>query len=298
MNLKNSNNHYLDEFIAALGISNTGSENTEEAYYRDIKQFMEFVGPVDLLNLELTYAYDYLNELYSLSLSSSTIARKISALRSFMKFLQLNYGAQNNPFKQVKVKSSTQKLPQFLMVAELEELFLSCDESLIGKRNRLMFELMYACGLRLSELIDIKRQDVRLNERLVLVHGKGSKERLVFFYDSLVPILDDYLLQVRPAMLKDKSHDFLFCNNHGNAISPRGVQYALSKQGEVAGLRQKVHPHMLRHSFATHLLDNGANLRVVQSLLGHESLSTTQIYTHVSKEKLKEIYDDTINHIL
>lgn len=298
MNLKNLKNNYLNEFIAALGIANTGSENTEEAYRRDIKQFLDFVGDVDLLNLELTYAYDYLNELYSLSLSSATIARKISALRSYMKFLQLNYRAQNNPFKQVKVKSNTQKLPKFLMVSELEQLFLSCDSSLIGKRNRAMFELMYACGLRLSELVDIRIQDLRLNERLILIHGKGSKERLVFFYESLVPILDYYLQNIRPKMLKDKNHNFLFTNNHGNVISPRGIQYALNKQAITANLRQKVNPHMLRHSFATHLLDNGANLRVVQSLLGHESLSTTQIYTHVSQEKLKEIYDDTINHII
>lgn len=296
--MKNSSKQYLNEFIAALGISNTGSENTEEAYQRDIHQFLEFIGDVDLLDLDLSYAYDYLNELYSLKLSSSTIARKISALRSFLKFLQLNYGAQNNPFKQVKVKSSPQKLPKFLMHSELEQLFMSCDTSFLGKRNRLMFELMYACGLRLSELVDIKVKDVRINERLVLVMGKGSKERLVFFYKDLVALLEDYLENVRPEMLKDNMHDFLFLNNHGNAISPRGVQYTLAKQGELAGLRQKVHPHMLRHSFATHLLDNGANLRVVQSLLGHESLSTTQIYTHVSQEKLKEIYDNTIVHII
>lgn len=296
--MKNTSNQYLNEFIAALSISNTGSDNTEEAYHRDVRQFLDFVGDVDLLKLELSHAYSYLNELYSLELSSSTIARKISALRSFMKFLQLNYGAQNNPFKQVKVKSSTQKLPNFLMHSELEQLFLSCDTSHLGKRNRLMFELMYACGLRLSELVNIKVQDVRINERLVLVHGKGNKERLVFFYESLVPIIEEYTKVVRPELLGDNRHDFLFTNNRGNQISPRGVQYALNKQAKLAGLRQKVHPHMLRHSFATHLLDNGANLRVVQSLLGHESLSTTQIYTHVSQEKLKEIYDNTINHII
>lgn len=296
--MKNSNNQFLNEFISALGISNTGSQHTEEAYQGDILQFLDFVGDVDLLNLDLSYTYDYLNELYDLKLSSSTIARKISALRSFMKFLQLNYGAQNNPFKQVKVKSSPQKLPKFLMHSELERLFVSCDGSLLGKRNRVMFELMYACGLRLGELVDIKVKDLRINERLVLVLGKGSKERLVFFYPSLVPLLQDYVEAVRPSLLKDKRHDYLFTNNHGNAISPRGVQYALAKQGEAADLRQKLHPHMLRHSFATHLLDNGANLRVVQSLLGHESLSTTQIYTHVSQEKLKEIYDKTIVHII
>lgn len=298
MNLKNSNSHYLNEFIAALAISNTGSENTEEAYRRDIQQFLDFVGDVDYLDLDLSYAYDYLNELYDLSLSPSTIARKISALRSYMKFLQLNYGARNNPFKQVKVKNTHQKLPNFLMYSELETLFLSCDASHIGKRNRVMFELMYACGLRLSELTMVELKDVRIHERLILIKGKGSKERLAFFYESLVPLLNDYLQSVRTLMLKDKNHSFLFTNNHGNPISPRGVQYTLAKQGELAGLRQKLHPHMLRHSFATHLLDNGANLRVVQSLLGHESLSTTQIYTHVSQEKLKEIYDNTINHII
>lgn len=296
--MNNINKQYLNEFIASLAISNTGSANTEEAYHRDIKQYLDFAEPVNLLKLDISNAYAYLNELYNLSLSSTTISRKISALRSFMTFLQLNYGAENNPFKLVKVKASPQKLPKFLMHSELEELFLSCDQTYLGKRNRLMFELMYACGLRLSELVDIKLKDVRLSERLILIKGKGSKERLVFFYKDLMPTINEYLQKVRPHLLKDKHHNLLFVNNHGNPISPRGVQYALTQQAKLAGLRQKVNPHMLRHSFATHLLDNGANLRVVQSLLGHESLSTTQIYTHVSQEKLKEIYDQTINHII
>lgn len=297
MKLKNSKS-YLDEFIKQQSLTNTGSEHTAEAYYRDILQFIEYFEDVNLLDANVSIAYEYLNELYSLSLSPSTIARKVSALRSFFKFLQMNYGAKNNPFKQVKVRNTDKKLPSFLMRQELDDLFLSCDDDLLGKRNRLMFELMYASGLRVSEVVDMKVNDINLNERLILVHGKGSKERLAFFYPELIDRIKDYLNSVRPELMNQLEHDFVFVNARGNPITARGIQYALDMQGKKAGLRQKVHPHMLRHSFATHLLDNGANLRVVQSLLGHESLSTTQIYTHVSQEKLKKVYEETINHII
>lgn len=294
----NQKNKYIEDFITDLSVSNTGSKHTKEAYKRDINQFVDFLDGDDLLDIKIEHAYEYLNKLYDMELMSATIARKISALRSFMSFLQLNYGAKNNPFNQVKVKNNDKKLPKFLMYAEIEKLLLSCDDSLLGKRNRLMIELMYACGLRLSELVNISIRDIRLNDRVISIEGKGNKERLVFFYESLVSLLEEYIDVIRPQLVKDKSHSFLFVNNNGSQITPRGVQYVLKQQSKKSELRQNVHPHMLRHSFATHLLDNGANLRVVQSLLGHESLSTTQIYTHVSREKLKKIYDDTINHII
>ncbi|CAM3663517.1 site-specific tyrosine recombinase/integron integrase [Erysipelothrix urinaevulpis] len=292
------NKQYLNEFINQQTVTNTGSVHTEDAYRSDINQYLEFFEGEDLLNIDQSNAFEYLNALYKMELAPTTIARKVSALRSFFKFMQMNYGATMNPFNQIKVQSPSQKLPRFLTKQELNNLLLSCDDSVLGKRNRLMFELMYASGLRVSECVGLQLKDIQQKERVILVEGKGSKERLAFYYPSLSLKISEYLSELRPLLMKQESHDFVFVNANGKPLSPRGFQYALAKQAKIAGLKQRVHPHMLRHSFATHLLDQGANLRVVQSLLGHESLSTTQIYTHVSQEKLKEIYDKTINHII
>ncbi|HEY4537513.1 MAG TPA: site-specific tyrosine recombinase/integron integrase [Erysipelothrix sp.] len=287
----------LDEFLQELSLEHTQSEHTEDAYRRDILQFFDYIED-DYKNVNQNSAYEYLTRLHEQGLSSSTIARKISSLRSFYRFLQKNYGLLQNPFSQVKVKADVQKLPSFLMYRELEAVFATCDDSPIGQRNRVMMEFMYACGLRVSELVNLQVQDISLAERVVLIQGKGSKQRLSFFYKSFQELLAYYINEVYPILKKGKTHNYLFVNHHGNPISTRGVQMVVAKAGEAAQLKQALHPHMFRHTFATHLLDNGASIRVVQSLLGHASLSTTQIYTHVSQEKIKKIYDETINHII
>ena len=288
----------LESFLAELSLENTQSEHTEDAYRRDISQFLDYLGEHDFREVNQNSAYEYLTILHQEKLSEATIARKISSLRSFYRFMQKNYGLLHNPFSQIKVSVSRQKLPSFLMYRELELIFAQCDDSPMGQRNRVMMEFMYACGLRVSELVNLKQADIALDERVVLIKGKGSKERLSFFYPSFQVLLADYLKDVLPLLKKGKQHDYIFVNHHGNPISTRGVQMIVAQVGKDAGLKQALHPHMFRHSFATHLLDNGASIRVVQSLLGHESLSTTQIYTHVSQEKIKKIYDETINHII
>lgn len=287
-------NQYLDEFLRHIATTSTASEHTEDAYRRDVSQFLDLIGSENIMSLTQEDAYTYLNVLYENDLSASSVARKISSLRSFMKFMQLNYGASNNPFSTIKIKSQSRKLPKFLMYEEIESLILSCEPDDLGVRDALMIELMYACGLRVSELVDLKISDINLSERTIQVIGKGNKERYLFYYESLSPKLHNYIQEVRPNFNPENNLDILFLNNKGKALTSRGVQYIFEKIGKRANLRMKLHPHMLRHSFATHLLDNGASLRVVQMLLGHESLSTTQVYTHVSLQRLKEAYEYAI----
>lgn len=295
--LEDLNTKYLNNFLKHIRIINSASDNTEVSYRNDVQDFLDYLEGEDVLNLDPMIAFSYLNALYELDLSSSTISRKISALRSFMKFMQTNYGAIENPFLNVSVKAQKKRLPEFLMHSELERLILSCGSDDAGIRNRVLIEMMYACGLRASEVCDIKLQDIHLESRTLRVVGKGSKERQLFFYESFAPILKSYIEKTRPILLKQEKHDFLFVSQRGKALSVRGLQHILKTQGEKAGLRSPLHPHMLRHTFATHLLDNGASLRIVQTLLGHESISTTQIYTHVTMERLKRSYENAMDKI-
>lgn len=288
---------YLDEFMRHVSISHTASEHTHDAYRRDVAQFLEYLEGEDVLECERDTAYAYLNRLYESGLSSASVARKVSALRSFFKFLQMNYGAGNNPFLNLKTPSKRRTLPSFLMFEEVDRLLNSCDTTLLGRRNRLLLELMYACGLRVSEAAELKVANFNFQDRSIQIIGKGNKERLLFYYESLTLPLMEYLQSVRQELLKGETHDYMFTNHSGKPLTSRGIQHIAAKQGEKANLRTKLHPHMLRHSFATHLLDNGASLRFVQTLLGHESLSTTQIYTHVSMNRLKEAYDDAMKKI-
>ncbi len=289
-------NQYLDEFLRHIATTSTASEHTEDAYRRDVSQFLDTIGSENILSLKQEDAYNYLNVLYENGLSGASVARKISSLRSFMKFMQMNYGAATNPFVNIKIKRQSRKLPKFLMYEEIEKIILSCDTDDLGIRDALMIELMYACGLRVSELVALRLSDINFEERSLTIIGKGNKQRYLFFYESLLPKFERYLKDTRPNFIKEDT-DVVFLNSRGKALTPRGVQFIFEKIGKKAELRMKLHPHMLRHSFATHLLDNGASLRVVQMLLGHESLSTTQVYTHVSLQRLKESYDYAIEKI-
>lgn len=287
---------YLSNFLKHIKITHSASEHTDESYRHDIEQFLEYLEGEDLLNLNQGLGYAYVNALLEMKLAQASIARKISSLRTFMKFMQLNYGALSNPFTSISIRQSHKKLPGFLMIRELEDLLTSCDETDLGKRNRVLIELMYACGLRVSEAVNLKIKDLDIKNRTLMVVGKGDKERYLFFYESLAPRLIHYIDVVRNKLL-DQEHGYLFVNNRGEPLTSRGIQHIMKVQGQKAGLRMHLHPHMLRHTFATHLLDNGASLKIVQSLLGHESISTTQIYTHVSMKKLKAVYEAAMEDI-
>lgn len=279
----------LDEFLKHLEFVQGASSHTVAAYRRDVLQFLEWYEGV-LDDVQKGDAYEFMSMLYDMELSSQSIARKASALRQYFKFLQTHMGFRLNPFYGVKAPSLGRKLPHVLNHDEIQRILDACAQDDLGKRNRLMVELMYATGLRVQELCDITVSDVDLSERKIRVVGKGNKERIVFFYASLVP-----KIQSQQNMSQG---EYLFLNAQGNQITPRGVQYIFEQLGKKAGLSMRFHPHMLRHSFATHLLDQGVGLRFVQSLLGHASLSTTQIYTHVSMKSLKKVYESVmdLNH--
>lgn len=280
-----------------IAATNTASENTLEAYGRDVSQFLDYLGNVEISNIDSRYAYDYLDVLYSQNITTRSVARKVSSLRSYFKFAQQNYGIKNNPFHYIKIKQRSKPLPKFLMFDEIDKLINACSNDYLGIRNEVMIELMYACGLRVSELVSLKIDDVDFNNRSVKIIGKGNKERIVFFYEKFKHKFLNYLQHSRVLYPGYDLTDIVFLNNKGKQLTSRGVQYILDSVSMHTDLKYKVHPHMLRHSFATHLIDNGASLRMVQVLLGHESLSTTQIYTHVSMQKIREDYDKAINEI-
>jgi integrase/recombinase XerC len=285
------------DFLNYIDTVNTKSVHTRDAYRRDLEEFHFF-----LINQGVTFwqgvdsktimrFIEHLNKNGKGGLQNSTISRKISSLRSFFNYLAQQNKVTHNPLKSIHNPSKQKKLPDFLLFEELNMLLESFDLSdPIQLRNRAMFELIYASGLRVSEAALLSLQDIDLDQRTLRFMGKGSKERMVPFYSDCADVLKQYLNESRPILMKGKLHHRVFINQQGEGFSSRGIEYLLDQSARKAGITRTVHPHMLRHSFATHLLDNGADLRLVQELLGHENISTTQIYTHVTLDRLKATY--------
>lgn len=288
-------NDLLEEFLNYIEHSRTGSKNTRESYQRDLLYYFAFLQEEKIEQLDVVDKFTFLRfvEAYKSGRltgnvpSEATVARMFSALRSFYRYLNRFHGFTSNPAAALKGTSAKKKLPDFLTFDMVCRLLDSFDLSTpAGLRDRCITETIYACGLRVSETASIKLSKLYLDENVLIVTGKGNKERMVPFYDGLGMLLRRYLKEVRPALVQ-KEHDTLFVSLKGNPITPRSIQLMVEKASANAGLSH-VHPHTLRHSFATHLLDNGADLRMVQELLGHQNLSTTQIYTHVTVDRLKE----------
>lgn len=286
----------LDEYRRYLSLNQKVSDNTLEAYLRDVKRFIDYLSSENIEDLKevdniVTRGFITklrLGEISNTKISDNSLARSISALRSFYYYLIEFKNYENNPFVNLKQVKQKQVLPEFLFYNEVEELLDSIEvNDFFSLRNRLMFEIMYGCGLRVQEVSDLKVSDININERYLKVFGKGSKERIVPFHNLIQDFLNDYLFEYDKLEL---DHDFLFINNRNKQLSTRGIQYTLDQVVLKSNLNKNVSPHMLRHSFATHLLDNGADIKVVQDLLGHKNISTTQIYTHVSIEKLVDVY--------
>ncbi len=274
------------------------SENTIKSYTNDINNLVSFLDNEQLgtlLTMTNRTAKFYVSNLYN-QYTPKSILRKISAVRSLYDFLIEEEMMQDNPFEFVVLPKVSRKLPKFIYPKEMIDFLDSIDTSnALGKRNKAIFELLYGCGLRAQEMTDLKLGDIDYVNRTVIVHGKGSKDRIVPVHDTAIATLRKYIYDARPelAMKSDSSSDFVFLNYRGDQISNRGVNKILDTELENQASTLKISPHSFRHSFATHLINNGVDLRVVQELLGHESLSTTQIYTKVSKEKLKSEYLST-----
>lgn len=283
-------------FLTYIQQKHTGSVHTKDAYERDIQSFISFLHQEQITAFEDVDRIVLMNYITSLHnedqkvLSNATIARKLSSLRSFYRYLNSYFHIEKNPFLYFKAPKQSRKIPEFLFYDEMDT-FLSSfqldDDAQL--RDRAMFELMYASGLRVSELTQLTLKDIDFTNQIVKIHGKGDKERIVPFYDVACIMVQRYINEVRCKWCRG-DHDIVFVNQKGAKLTSRGVQYRMELAEKQLQLPMHLHPHMFRHSFATHLLDNGADLRVVQELLGHASLSTTQIYVHVSKERLKDSY--------
>ena len=279
------------KFLNMLKVERNFSDHTLKAYHDDLAQFNQFLEQ-ELLNLrtfEYKDARNYLSYLYSNNLKRTTVSRKISTLRTFYEFWMTQDTSVNNPFIQLVHPKKEQYLPQFFYEEEMEALFNTVsNDAKKGLRDRVVIELLYATGIRVSELVNIKVMDLDMNLPGVKVLGKGNKERFVPFGEFCRQSIEQYLEKFKP--LKSKRHPYLIVNMKGDPITERGIRYLLNDVVKRTAGVTEIHPHKLRHTFATHLLNQGADLRTVQSLLGHVNLSTTGKYTHVSNQQLRKVY--------
>lgn len=296
----------LDRFLANKAMERTGSADTEDAYRRDVERFLEFLRKNRIRSFEEVgrdTVSEFITELRSgeisdTPLSNASFSRALSALKSFWRYLNLHEGVKNNPVQIFKGAKVRRRLPDYLSFDQMEKMLESFDLSKPADlRDRCIIETMYACGLRVSECAGLRIEDIRLSEEYLSVLGKESKERIVPFYKRCGQLIALYEKKARALFMEGREeHGILFVNQKGKPITPRSIQMICEKAGINAGLSIHVHPHMIRHSFATHLLDNGADLRIVQELLGHENLSTTQIYTHVTQDRLSKVVEAAHPH--
>lgn len=286
----------LDAFLAHIKLSRTGSKDTQDAYHRDVERFLSYLEEKNIDNFEDVSREDvseYITVLRSeKKLSNASFSRNLSSLKSFYRYLNRYEDVKNNPVVMFHGSTMRRKLPEYLTFEQMEKLLGNFDLSdPVQVRNRTIIEVMYACGLRVSECAGLLVKDIHLKEKYLTVLGKESKERMIPFYPRCAQLIEYYLNNVRPMFIKEE-HGILFVNQKGKPITSRSIQMIVEKSGIDAGLSLHVHPHMIRHSFATHLLDNGCDLRVVQELLGHVNLQTTQIYTHVTQDRLARVVED------
>lgn len=298
-----NNNNIVREYNDFLENKKCFSPNTIKAYIKDIIQFTSFIQNSNF-NSNLIYTdnqtiRNYIFYLKQKKYSDKTISRKITSLRVFFKFLVNEEFVANNPAEYIQNTITKKKLPEFLFYEEISTLLNSLKmEKPIEIRNKTIFELLYGTGMRVAELTNIDIEDLNLDDSTVKILGKGSKERILPLSNPVKIALKNYFnireLIPRRKCLHSKSKKALFLNCFGNRLSARGVRMIINDNIQKISLIKRMSPHVLRHTFATHLLNGGADLRSVQELLGHESLSTTQIYTHITKSKLVEVYKNTI----
>lgn len=287
--------HQIEDFLHFIIVEKGLAKNTIESYRRDLTKYtlyLEKVEQVTSLNeVTRTIIMNYLFMLREQGRAATTIARTIASIRAFHQFLLREKVTTNDPTVHIETPKQDRRLPKVLSSEEVEALLSAPHSSTpIDFRNKAMLELLYATGMRVSELCSLKLQDIHLTMGFVRCIGKGNKERIIPIGQLANVALDKYLQHARDKLLKKKQHDHLFVNHHGESISRQGFWKILKKISNTAKIEKELTPHTLRHSFATHLLENGADLRAVQEMLGHADISTTQIYTHVTKTRLKDVY--------
>lgn len=286
----------MEHFFNYLVSERDYSKLTKKAYQEDIEQFQVFLSQTGEASFKAVTIQDvriFLGELDEKKLSRNTVSRKVSSLRAFYQFLLKNDLVIENPFSYIHLKRKSLRLPRFFYEKEMDALFQAVKgERPLDHRNEALLEVLYATGIRVSECAGIQLSDIDFDLNVLLVHGKGNKERYVPFGHYAAVAMHQYLEKGRTPLMQQhqKEHKTLFVNHHGDGITTTGIEYVLNQVIQKSSLTSEINPHMLRHTFATHLLNNGADMRTVQELLGHSSLSSTQIYTHVTTENLQKNY--------
>jgi integrase/recombinase XerD len=282
---------YLNKFKTFLKFEKGLSNHSIDSYLLDLKDFLSFIDK-KITDIEIEQYYSYISVLKDLGLSNKTLARRRASIRNFYQFLEEIENIHSNlNWDQLPSISYQQNIPDILSIDEMLHLIDSVQvDSLLTRRNKLMFEVLYATGMRVSELIAFSIHDISYDEQVIHIIGKGKKHRYVPIYESLVNDLNIFIQTVLPLMKKDKGNDSIFVNRFGNPLSRMGILKIIKKACLAAGITKKVSPHVFRHSYATHLLEGGANLRIVQVLLGHSSINTTQIYTNIDVQHLIETH--------
>ncbi len=274
----------MEDFLNYLAYEKRFSEHTIKNYRHDLEDFTKFLGHKKTEKAELNDIRNYLRMLYDKKYSTATISRKLSALKSYFKYLEALEKIEVNPMILISNPKKAKKLPNYLNYNDLERLLKAPDlTTKEGKMAALILEMLYSTGIRVSELVNIKLKDINFEEHKILILGKGHKERYVYYGSACQQLLELYLKE-------NLTSAYLLHNKHNNQLNPRMVRMIVEKYTKVAGLDVHVTPHTLRHTYATHMLNEGADLKSVGDLLGHENLSTTQIYTHVSNERLRAVY--------
>lgn len=291
--MKNS----IHEFVEYLAVERGLSKNTLESYERDLQSFASYLK--QRLNTQVQEAkqsdiVSFLTHLHASGKATSTISRNIASIRSYYQYLLKEQVLTTDPTAHIDTPKIERRLPKVLTIQEIENLLSVPDVSTVpGCRDKAMLEVLYATGIRVSELVSLRVSDVNLSTGFLKCIGKGSKERIIPIGEIAQKALSAYLSFARPQLVRHHDDGALFLNHHGTQITRQGFWKILKKYAHLAGILKDITPHTLRHSFATHLLERGADLRAVQEMLGHADISTTQIYTHVTKTRLKEVYAET-----
>ncbi|MBR4830178.1 MAG: tyrosine recombinase [Bacilli bacterium] len=283
----------IDNFIDYLKKQKNYSDYTINNYYKDLIDYSLFLDSHNLQFDKMDYkkCIDYLRYLDAKNLKRTSISRKLSSLRTFYKYLVLNNKSDNNPFMLVSSPKKEKRIPKFINYENIEEIFKMPDiNTEVGQRERVILEILYSSGVRVSELVSIKIKDIDFNEKTIVITGKGNKERMVSFGDYAKEAIELYIKDGRKKLLGDTDSEYLIVGHNKENLTTRRVEQIIDDIIKHTSIKLNITPHVFRHTFATHLLDQGCDLIVVQELLGHTSLSSTEIYTHVSNEQIRNVY--------
>jgi len=282
------NTELIDQFIDYYWLSTGASKNTLAAYRSDLKIFNKWLAGKSFISVNSKHIQDYFSDRQKNNISSSSQARILTCLHSFYQYLSANQLIKKDPTEQLSQPKLEKKLPVFLNIQEVEKLLEApSSSSLFGQRDRAMLELLYSCGLRVSELINLSYHNINLKEEFIRIHGKGNKERVLPMGEVAIDYLMKYETNARPLLLKNGQSDSYFLSNRGRAMSRQNFFYIIKAYANQVGIDKPLSPHSLRHAFATHLVQKGADLRSVQLMLGHSDISSTQLYTHIQNAQLK-----------